>query len=105
MIGEETLAQVAIKGRGFTEIVGHRQIELPVAVEVAKGDPHAGLEAAVGAGGRARNLTGFLEPQSAPVGEEIVGRHVVGDVKVDLSIIIEMGRHNAQAPAVGIHES
>ena len=40
-----------------------------------------------------------------PVTEEVVGRHIVGDEQVDLAIIVEVGRHNPQAPPLVVNEA
>ena len=37
--------------------------------------------------------------------EQVVGRHVVGDVQVDPVVVIEIGRDDPQAAAVGVDET
>ena len=68
VVGEEALAEIAIKGGRLAEEVGHGQVDAAVAVEVAAGDPHAGLEAAVGAARRRPAICAdLLEPEPAQV--------------------------------------
>ena len=104
VIGEEALAQVAEERRGLAVEVGDRQVGPPVAVEVAAGDAHARLVTPTGVGRHPRNVTDFLEPESPQVPEEEVRRAVVGDEEVDPAVVVEVGGHHAQAPAIVVDD-
>ena len=49
-------------------------------------------------------MADLLEPEPAPVAEEVVGRHVVGDEEVDPAVVVEVGGDDAQAPAVAVDD-
>ena len=97
-------AQVAEERGRLAVEVGDGQVERAVAVEVAAGDPHAGLVAARGiaghAGERARPpRTG--SPRGCGTGSWPT---VVGDEEVDAAVVVEVGGDDAQAAAVAVDD-
>ena len=75
-----------------------------VAVEVARGDPHAGLVVPRGVAGHAGGVPDLLEPHPAEVAEQEVGRGVVGDEQVDPAVVVEVGGDHAEAAAVAVDD-
>ena len=59
----------------------------------------------VGVAGHAGLEADLLEPEAAEVAEEIIGRAVVGDVEVDPTVVVEVGRDHAQPSPVGDRRS
>ena len=51
-----------------------------------------------------RSLADLLEPEAAQVAEQVVGRHVVGDVQVDPVVVVEVGGDDPEPPPVGVDE-
>ena len=74
--------------------VGHEEVEVAVAVDVAPGDPHAG--AAVDDAGRGRPLA---EGAVALVVVEGVLPELVGDVEVGPAVVVVVGPGGGHAPA------
>ncbi len=105
LIAKEAAAEVPVQRGRFGVKIGDDQIGKTVAVIVAKGDAHARLIAPFRPGGNARRVTDFLEPEPAKIAEQIIRGSIVGDVNVDLAIVVEVGRDDAETSAVGIGES
>ena len=94
------LAEVLVERVVLVGEVGDEQLGKAVAVDVLGVDPHARLRHAVDVEGGARDLGDVVEGPVAAVEEEEVRVHVVGDVEVDQAVVVEVGRHDAEAVAV-----
>ena len=73
------------------------QIGQAVAVDILGVDPHARLRLALVVVGRAGGLGGVVEGAVAPVEEEEIRVHVVGDVNVDQAIAVRVGGDGARS--------
>ena len=103
LVGEEALAQVAEERRPLAVEVGDGQVGPAVAVEVAAGRrPSPPGSRPPRCRPRPASRATLLEPEAAQVAEEVVGRHVVGDVEVDPAVVVEVGGDHAQPAAVRI---
>ena len=76
----------------------------PVAVEVARGDAHAGLIGPRGIARHAGSVPHLLESHPAHVAEQKVGGGVIGDEKVHPAIVVEVGGDDAEAAAVAVDD-
>src|SRR5690606_24599953 len=65
VVGEESAAEIVVEGRALAVEVGDGQVGPGVAVEVAAGDAHSGLEAALRVAGEAGLVALFLEAEIA----------------------------------------
>ena len=104
LVGEDAPAQVAEQRGGLAVVVGDGQVGAAVAVEVAAGDAHPRLETSARIGRRAGLDARLLEPESPLVAEQVVRRHVVGDVEIDAVIVVEVGRDHPQPAPVRVDE-
>ena len=94
------MPHVLVQGVVLVGEVGDEELGKAVAVDVLGVDAHARLRLAVHVVGGARELGGVVEGAVAAVEEEEVRVHVVGDVEVDQAVVVEVGRHHAEAVAV-----
>ena len=97
-------AQVAVERGRLAVEVGDGQVDQPVAVEVARGDAHAGLIGPRGIAGDAGGVPDLLESHPADVAEQEVGRGVVGDEKVHSAVVVEVGGDDSEAAAVAVDD-
>ena len=103
-VDEDAAAQVAVERRRLAVEVGDGQVDEPVAVEVPRGDPHAGLVDPRGIAGHAGGVADLLEPHPAEVAEQEIGRGVVGDEQVDPAVVVEVGGDHPEAAAVAVDD-
>ena len=104
-VDEVASAQIAVERGRLAVEVGDGQVDQPVAVEVARGDAHAGLIGPRGIAGHAGSVPDLLEPHPADVAEQEVGRGVVGDEKVHPAIVVEVGGDHPEAAAVAVDDT
>ncbi len=97
---EEAGAVVLVEGVGLAREVGHEEVEVAVAVVVARVDAHRRLGEAVGIQRAAGEQGLVAEGAVALVEPQLVGRAVVGHVEVDPAVAVEVGGHRAQGLAV-----
>ena len=76
--------------------LGHEEVFVAVAVEVAGGHPHAGLSFPVGGQCDPREQRRFLERAVTLIDPQQIGFAVVGHVDVDPSVAVEIRRHDAE---------
>ena len=103
-VQEQAAAEVAEEGARLVDEVREEQVDAAVAVEVVGHDAHARRGPARAVGGDPRRDADLLEPQSAQVAEQEVGRGVVGDEDVELAVVVEVGDGQAQAAAARARE-
>ena len=99
-VEEDPLAQVLVERVVLVGEIGDEQLGQAVAIDVLGVHPHPRLRLAVDVVGGARELGDVVERAVAPVEEQEVGVHVVGDVDVDQAVVVDVGRHHAEAVAV-----
>ena len=103
-VGEGAAAQVAVERGRLAVEIGDGQVDEPVAVEVARGNPHAGLVAARSIAGHAGEVPDLLEAHPAVVAEQEVGRGVVGDEQVEPAVVVKVGGDHPEAAAVAVDD-
>ena len=84
---------------GFVLIVGDEERRPARAIDVARGDAHAGHEATVAIEPRAAEHAAFLERAVASVVEEVGRAEIVGDVDVEFAIAVEIDEQDGEAAA------
>lgn len=102
MVDKLISPEVLVKGGGFGVEVRDRQVDSTVAVEVAARDTHPSQVSAFGIGSNPRFSRDFLEPKPSSVLEKKIGRQVVGHKQIDASVIVEVGRGNAESATFAI---
>ena len=100
-VEEGAPAQVPEEGVVFLLEVGDEQLRPAVAIEVLGVHPHPGRCPAADIPAGARVLRGVAEVAVTSVEEEEVRVLIVGDVDVNPAIAVQVGRHDAEAMAVG----
>jgi hypothetical protein len=76
--------------------VSHKEVELSVVVIIGDCHAHASLLAAVLVDGSAGNKADFLKAAVALILVEEIRRRIVGNVKVNESVRVEVARNDAQ---------
>ena len=99
-VREQTAAVVQVEGARLAGDVGHVEVLVAVAVQIAGIDAHPGFGFAPAVDRRAREQSPVLEAAAAKVHPHLVRRAVVGDVEVEPAVEIEIGGHGAEAVAV-----
>ena len=98
---EDAVAQAAVERGEILGEVGGEEVEDAVAVDVADGEPHAGLGGPVGVEG-APLPRGDLREDALPlVAIEVVRVGVVGDVEVDAAVAVVVGGAHARSRSPG----
>ena len=80
--------------------MGHEDVEQTIAIVITHAEPHAGLLASFVVERGTRHQTDLPEGSIAVIVVQQVGHHVIGDVDVGPSVVVEVAEHHAET-AVG----
>ena len=100
-VGEEARAVVDVERVRLGADVGHEQVAVAVAVDVAHVDPHARLRRPDRVDGHPGEQRVVPEAPPALVHPQLVGLAVVGDVDVDQAVRVQVRGDDAEGGAVG----
>ena len=95
-VGEPAIAFIDVERIGLHREMRHEQIDVAIGIEVFGVDPHAGLHVAVAVDRDAGEESRVLEASATVVDPQQVVGHVVGDVDVEVAVVVEVLRDNAE---------
>ena len=102
---EEALAEVVVERAVVVGEVGGIGVEPAVVVVVGEVDAHSRLLVAVAAERQAAHDAALVEAAVAAIHEEQARRRVVGDVDVEIAVVVDVARHDPEpeiaVPVVG----
>src|SRR5579859_3140702 len=94
---EIAVAVVAIKRFIVVGKGGDEKVELAVAIVIAEGDAHGGLGAAFFVDSETTLIAHIFKGAVATVVIEVVGCGIVGDDKVEPTVVVEVGENRSEA--------
>ena len=95
-IPEGLLPRGEVENVDLTPDVGDEEVKQRIAIEVPRGDSHAGLRLPQAIGGKAPVCAGFAEPSVCLLQEQGIGMLVVRDINVGSQIAVEIPAQQSQ---------